>query len=1094
MSSINKSVFNRYIRASKLTELFNELGWNYCTQTVMERDENERYHLKAVAEKAGFMVFVCTLEREDGIPEYNTRKKIHNTVAKLYHEHLIIFLDRHNTTQIWQLSIKEAEKPEQIRETKWYSHQEPELLYQRLNGIFFTLDEEDNLSIVDVSSRMKENFAANTEKVTKRFYDSFKKEHSTFLNFIEGITDKVSKEWYTSLMLNRLMFCYFIQRKGFLDNDRHYLRNKLTSIQAKKGDNKFYSFYRTFLLALFHKGLGSPENSKELKEELGNVPYLNGGLFDVHKLEQDNPDIQIPDDAFNQLFAFFDQWEWHLDVRPNSVGNEINPDVIGYIFEKYINDRSQMGAYYTKEDITGYISKNCIIPFLFDEAQRKYPIPFKPGGSLWQRLQENPDKYIYDAVKKGVELELPDEIAVGLDPVQPDLLERRKGWNKPASSEYALPTEIWREVVERRNRYFEVKARLEEGEINNINDFITYNLNILQFAQDTVENMDDPDFIRHFYKALLKVTILDPTCGSGAFLFAALNILEPLYNACLQRMDSYVLEGVKGKYKYFEEVCEQLKAPLHPNLKYFIYKNIILNNLYGVDIMNEAVEIAKLRLFLKLMSCVEPDYNKANLGLEPLPDIDFNIRCGNTLVGFATRGELEDALNFTIDGLAEKPVLEEKMQVVADAFNRFKENQLVYGEDAGSFNNAKQELTQRLAELNDTLNKYLSSRYSVDADKKKEYQAWLKSHMPFHWFAEFYEITNDNGGFDVIIGNPPYVEWKGKTSYKIASNYSTRVCGNLYSFVVERNNWLLCENGRTGMIIPHSAICTDRMAPVIKILKNYARTWISTYCIRPSKLFDGADQRLVIYISKLNEANNEDAKLFSTRYHHWYHDYRPYLFYLLTYTQISKINYTNSVVKVGIPIEYKIWKKLNEVKALKHAFQGTAEIYYHNAPRYWIRAMTFTPYFWNQKDGEQLSAQIKQLNFSQKDDATVVASVINSSLFYWWFILLSDCRHLNKREIDNFPLDLNNMDTHLKEKLVKLCSLLMTDYIKHSHRKKSHYQTTGKVVYDEFYPRHSKVIINAIDNALAQYYHFTSEEVDFIINYDIKYRMSESLE
>ena len=784
MNCINKTDFKRYIKDCRLSELFNDLGWNYCTTEVMERDENESYHLKAVAEKAGFIVFVCTPVSEDGIPNYNTRKKIHNKIAKLYHEHLIIFVDRRNTAQIWQLSIREADRPEQIRETKWFSHQEPELLYQRLSGIFFTLDEEDNLTIVDVSARMKENFAANAEKITKRFYDRFKKEHTAFLSFIEGITDQVSREWYASLMLNRLMFCYFIQKKGFLDNDRNYLRNKLAAIQEKKGNNKFYNFYRAFLLTLFHKGLGSPEHSPELRAEIGNVPYLNGGLFDVHKLEKENPDIQIADEAFKLLFDFFDEWEWHLDVRPDAAGNEINPDVIGYIFEKYINDRSQMGAYYTKEDITGYISKNCIIPFLFDEIKRNYPEAFKPESPLWRSLKENPDRYIYDAVKKGVELELPPEIAAGLDPEQPDLLERRKEWNKPAAPEDALPTEIWREVVERRNRYFEVKAKIEKGEIREINDFITCNLNILQFAQDALESIDDPVFIRYFYNALLKITILDPTCGSGAFLFAALNILEPLYNACLQRMESYTQEGTKGKYKFFEKVCEQVRAPIHPNLKYFIYKNIILNNLYGVDIMNEAVEIAKLRLFLKLMSCVDPDYNKPNLGLEPLPDIDFNIRCGNTLVGFVTQEELSDALTFTVDGLLKKPELKEKMQVVADAFNQFKHIQLTYGDDAASFHTAKQALEQRLRELNETLNRYLSSRYGVDADNKEEYQAWLKSHKPFHWFAEFYEIISGNGGFDVIIGNPPYVEWRGNASYKISEAYTTLNCGNLYCLLL----------------------------------------------------------------------------------------------------------------------------------------------------------------------------------------------------------------------------------------------------------------------------------------------------------------------
>src|SRR5204862_6494593 len=87
------------------------------------------------------------------------------------------------------------------------------------------------------------------------------------------------------------------------------------------------------------------------------------------------------------------------------------------------------------------------------------------------------------------------------------------------------------------------------------------------------------------------------------------------------------------------KVLERVEA--HPNRGYFIHKSIILSNLFGVDIMEEAVEICKLRLFLKLAAQIEPDAAGDNLGIEPLPDIDFNIRAGNTLVGYATADEVK---------------------------------------------------------------------------------------------------------------------------------------------------------------------------------------------------------------------------------------------------------------------------------------------------------------------------------------------------------------------------------------------------------------------------------------------------------------------
>ena len=213
--------------------------------------------------------------------------------------------------------------------------------------------------------------AFDVEKVTRRFYDRFKKGHQAFLCFIEGIGNLADREWYASLMLNRMMFIYFVQKRGFLDNNTNYLRDRLEKVRQRQGEGRFISFYRLFLLKLFHEGLGQPEADRapELAELLGQVPYLNGGLFDVHDLERDNPEIHIPDEAFAQIFDFFDAYQWHLDDRPLRKDNEINPDVLGYIFEKYINQK-QMGAYYTKEDITGYISRNTVIPFLFDQAKK----------------------------------------------------------------------------------------------------------------------------------------------------------------------------------------------------------------------------------------------------------------------------------------------------------------------------------------------------------------------------------------------------------------------------------------------------------------------------------------------------------------------------------------------------------------------------------------------------------------------------------------------------------------------------------------------------------------------------------------------------
>ena len=102
-------------------------------------------------------------------------------------------------------------------------------------------------------------------------------------------------------------------------------------------------------------------------------------------------------------------------------------------------------------------------------------------------------------------------------------------------------------------------------------------------------------------------------------------------------LDEWGEDGKKNHPNYHRGLTETLKrVEEHPNHRYFVLKSAIVNNLYGVDIMEEAVEICKLRLFLKLVAQVERVEN-----IEPLPDIDFNIRAGNTLVGFASIEEVK---------------------------------------------------------------------------------------------------------------------------------------------------------------------------------------------------------------------------------------------------------------------------------------------------------------------------------------------------------------------------------------------------------------------------------------------------------------------
>ena len=1089
----NRQETRQYLKESDFENLFNKLGWDNHTQTLNVRVDETEYQLTAIAQKRGMVVFECPATETDGrIPDHTTRRKIHKQVAKSVHEHFIIYTDAEKTTDVWQWVKREQGKPDACREHRYNrDEQSGESLIQKLRTIFFGFEEEDQIDIVEVTKRVQAAFYA--EKVTKKFYDRFKKEHTAFLKFLNGIPDEEMQKWYVSVMLNRLMFIYFIQKKDFLNSDENYLRTKLTESQAK-GTNRYY---KEFLCPLFFEGFAKPqdERSREMKQLLGKIPYLNGGIFQKHQLEtRHGESIDIPDKAFEQLFRFFEQYDWHLDDRPLRNDNEINPDVLGYIFEKYINQK-QMGAYYTKEDITEYISKNTIIPFLFDKAKKACKIAFEGDTSVWKPLQEDPDRYIYDAVKKGVDLDLPEEIAVGID----DIPKRNDCWNTLASEEYALPTEIWRETVARRQRYETVRAKLANGEITDINDLITYNLNIRQFAQDVIENCEGPELLRAFWKVITEVTILDPTCGSGAFLFAALNILEPLYEACLDRMQVFLDEMVtvspliRGagrladtpkkpnprRYSDFREILERMAQ--HPNREYFVLKSIIINNLYGVDIMDEAIEICKLRLFLKMVAQLE-DVKR----IEPLPDIDFNIQAGNTLVGYATYDEVEKAVTGKFDFDDAMKRIKEKAEDVDYLFEQFRRQQTELGGTVTPTD--KQNLQNRLQVLEDELNGYLAGEYKVNPNKESAYQDWLVSHKPFHWFIAFYGILQD-GGFDVIIGNPPYVEYsKVKKQYAVVE-YKTEKCGNLYAMSIERSFDL--SKGPVGMIVQLPLVCTDRMIPAQSLFKSPNRkSWFANFDDRPGKLFDDLQHiRATIFLSTIQE-DIDVVTLYSTKYNRWFTEVRSILFEGIVYEDITNICVEGTFPKIADSVGKRVASKLRNAKKSILTFKtGKYLCLFHNSPQYWIRATDFVPYFWNEQDGEKISTHVKPLHLTTELDASIVAATLNSSLFYWWFVILSNCRDLTLREVRSFPIAVDQMAEVFKQILSELSADLMQDLKRHAQRKETNYKTTGKVVYDEFFPRHSKSIIDKIDRVLAKHYGFTDEELDFIINYDIKYRM-----
>jgi len=1333
--SIDAVAARKCLKSFDFNTLFREhLGWDNHQAKLDIPVDGETVSLTAIAQKRGFVAFICP-----SIPDRPTRLKIDHQVTRSAREHFVIYTDETAGQQVWQWVRRETGKPIASRDHRFDVSQSGDPLIQRLDQIAVGIEEEEGLTLPDIAGRIRS--ALDVDKVTKKFYDRFKTEHTAFLKLIKGFPPgrKVKGkqephpdlQWYTSLMLNRVMFVYFIQKKGFLDGDTDYLRNRLAMIREARGKDKFQSFYRYFLLRLFHEGLGKHKDERKLdpamEKLLGKVPYLNGGFFEVHQLEEHNPDIDIPDRAFEKLFDFFDNYRWHLDERPLRADNEINPDVVGYIFEKYINQK-QMGAYYTKEDITEYISKNTILPYLFDVARKKCAVAFKPDSAMWRLLRDDPDRYIYPAVRQGVidekgkVVSLPKDIAAGIKDVS-----RRDGWNRSAEDPYALPTETWREHVARRQRCLDIRKKLSKGEVHEINDLITLNLDIWQFARDAIVNAEGPELLRAFWHTIAGrlpekssdkiepgITILDPTCGSGAFLFAALRILETLYSDCLERMERfledsgtgvppvknhgqdahatlqirqgaylphwtregatyavtfrladslprnvleawlrerddivatacqmnrplsrseedrlrelhserveayldaghgkcwmkearvakvvadalkhfdgdryelvawaimpnhvhavlrpregrdlpsilhswksftakeanrvlgrtgqfwqeeyydhlirdqqdfahavrYTLEnpeksGLKNwkwvggtgvppvkdhgqdahatatrKYRDFRRALAQIGE--HRGERYFILKSIIINNLFGVDIMEEAVEICKLRLFLKLVAQVDT-FDQ----IEPLPDIDFNIRAGNTLVGFASLDQVKQSMEGDMLKLLELPRIEESAEEVDRLFQQFRAQQMKHGGKVTPED--KQELRGRLAKLDAELDRYLASEYGVDFEKQKDFDAWKTSHEPFHWFVEFYGIMH-GGGFDVIIGNPPWKEYSAvKKTYKVRG-YTTERGGNLYGLCSERSATMLSPHGFLSFIVQLPIVSSSRMCSMRDFLiENGAFLTTMTCDDRPGKLFDGLQHcRSTIFLLQ-RRSNSEQARLWSSGYRRWATDVRKNLFTSTTYSetpddQVRQSQFPKLASFLQVSAYEKVFRRSNPQLALTtSAHPSKSFVFYQESAQYWVKATVGLPHY--SKNGEVgAPAHGRYLYFKDIRTTRIACAIFNSSLFYTYFIAYSDCFHVSDALATGIPVPPAVFED---DKLAGLGMKLMRDLQHNAEKKTINTKDGNRIAYDEFRVGASKSIIDEIDHALAKHYSFTDEELDFIINYDIKYRMGGALE
>ncbi|EAH5281315.1 class I SAM-dependent DNA methyltransferase [Campylobacter jejuni] len=589
-----------------------------------------------------------------------------------------------------------------------------------------------------------------------------KEEQGTFYT---AINSKLKEENFETILkllilwLNRILFLKLIESNLVRFNDDKNL--------------KFLNFKKIpdfdKLSELFFEVLAK-EKSTRKKSEFAYLPYLNSSLFEKQSIENTleisslSNDLKLfyykntvlKDDKckakkgqvglLEYLFEFLDSFDFGSDDEQSEILSQkelISSSVLGNVFEK-LNGYKE-GSFYTPSFITSYMCKESITKVVLDKFNAQFDLDAKNINELRKSLRKEDKK------------------------AQKELLN--------------------------------------------------------------------------------SIKICDPAVGSGHFLVSALNVMLSIYDELNLFNEEFYLEvqndeilitNHKGEFiKYKRPKTPKDKAHLIQQELFHTKKDIIENNLFGVDINPNSCEITKLRLWIELLKhSFYQSFDDGNYhDLKTLPNIDINIKCGNSLVSYFETGK----------SLSHYPNIKERMGKYKRIVKDYKEgfytdkshiNQEIknlkisfknfcfadkFKKEMKGFNDKCEKYSKKygnfLAVDDENLKFFVSANLTLfDFDEKeatkefanlkKEYDNIfnLESNHPFEWRFEFPEILDDDGnfkGFDLIIGNPPYIRQEEIKELKntLSKNYKVyKGTADIYTYFYELGFNVLKENGILSFI------------------------------------------------------------------------------------------------------------------------------------------------------------------------------------------------------------------------------------------------------------------------------------------------------
>jgi adenine-specific DNA-methyltransferase len=660
--------------------------------------------------------------------------------------------------------------------------------------------------------------AFSIEQLSREFFDKYKKQFDKFWTYINTNKDyetiffgddrQKSIRDFTKKLLGRIVFLQFLQKKGWMgcaaktsaweDGDKQFMQNLLDAFEDKE------HFHSKCLAVLFYNTLNRKRNDdlfvcEGLSSSLNNtkIPYLNGGLFDSD--EDESRKIDFPIKYFEELLEFFGQYNFTIDeTDPNDHEVGIDPEMLGHIFENLLEDNKDKGAFYTPKVIVQYMCQESLIEYILT------------------KLNSNKIIEIKDAVE--------------------DLLRNR-----------------------------------------------------------LVEKCSDLDLVEPIAQTLYDVKICDPAIGSGAFPMGILNVIYQV----VEKLYWIQPDSVARVWNISDTEWQPHR----------VKQNIMQHSIYGVDLESGAVDIARLRFWLALVvDEVEP---------LPLPNLDYKIMQGNSLL------ESFEGIDLSKigDAAAYQNILDEKNQIdlfTGEVNSSAEISSLEYEDvktlmneyfnandpelkkdlhkriDDQVFNHIQFTLTQNKKELKSKSKKLEKKLKSDEASvssweqkerirtSSKEAKALGKINLelekysakeislgrlsnsnerPFFLWHLFFQEIFEQGGFDIIIGNPPYINFENlpkdidKESLKTYETFTSS--GDIYYLFTELALGLAKDNGIVTYIISNKWLRANSGVYLRKFLSKSEYSLRQLFDFNQFMIFENAIVHSNIIIMSKSERDDE---------------------------------------------------------------------------------------------------------------------------------------------------------------------------------------------------------------------------------------------